>query len=282
MADTSRQVLREATNALQQIGVETAALDARLLLQAAASLTHADIIANPDLVLSPDAVDRFNGFVARRLRFEPVSRILGEREFYGREFRVTPAVLDPRPDTEILIDAALAWGKGKSIQRVLDLGTGTGILALTLLAEWQGASAVAVDVSAEALAVAEHNAERLGLLPRVEFRHSDWFSAVDGQFDVIVSNPPYIPAADVASLAPDVRSYDPHLALVGGEEGVETYAHIAARAGAFLKPRGAVFVEIGAGQREAVTRLFLANGFKRLTVHADLGGVERVLAFCSE
>lgn len=282
MADTIGTVLREATRALQQNGCDTAALDARLLLQAATGLSHADIIADPDQLVREDHHEAFSAYLKRRLKAEPVSRILGVREFYGRDFKVTPAVLDPRPDTEVLVDAALGWAKTHPVSRLLDLGTGTGILAVTLLAEWPGSTAVAVDVSSGALAVAADNAKRLGVSERLTLVESSWFGSVEGTFDLIVSNPPYIREVDIAGLAPDVTDYDPHLALTGGADGLDPYRHISASARAFLRPGGAVFVEIGEGQAQDVSALFKSNNFNKLSEYKDLAGHIRILAFYLE
>ena len=170
------------------------------LLQAASGLTREDLILEPQRDLDAGAAERFRHMIARREAREPVSRILGEREFYGRVFQVTPDVLDPRPDTETLVDAALK--RMPPGARILDLGTGTGAIILTLLAERPDATGTATDISPAALAVARMNAARLELADRVAFRQASWFEGVAGQFDLIVSNPPYIPAADIAGLSP--------------------------------------------------------------------------------
>ena len=255
---------------------DTAALDARLLLQAAANVSHEDIIAEPDRILSAQALAGFEAFVTRRLAHEPVSRILGARDFYGRRFRLTPDVLDPRPDTETLIDAALALIRPGSC--LLDLGTGSGIIAVTLLAERPGATGVATDLSSEALAVAQSNAERHGVLSRLQLRHGSWFAPVSGSFDLILSNPPYIPAGDIPGLAADVRDFDPLAALSGGPDGLEAYRAIARQAAVHLNPDGHVLVEIGAGQADDVSALFAAAGFANIERFQDLGGHDRCLS----
>lgn len=255
---------------------ETAALDARLLLQAAANVSHEDIIADPDRRLSAEELAQFEAFVTRRLAHEPVSRILGGRDFYGRSFWLTPDVLDPRPDTETLIDAALARIGPRS--RLLDLGTGSGIIAVTLLAECPDTTGVATDLSSAALAVARANAERHGVLPRLQLQQGSWFAPVSGSFDLILSNPPYIPAKDIPGLAADVRDFDPPAALSGGPDGLEAYRAIARHAAAHLNPDGHVLVEIGAGQADAVSALFAAAGFVKIERFQDLGGHDRCLS----
>ena len=279
MPETVAGLVRRAAKQLSLRGIDTAALDARLLLQAAASITHADFVAGPDLILPADVTARFWLLVGHRCNFEPVSRILGAREFYGRSFRVTPDVLDPRADTETLIGATLALAKDKVPLRILDLGTGSGAIVVTLLAELPGALAVATDLSAAALQVAKGNAEALGVANRARFVRANWFDGVDGRFDFIVSNPPYIPLGDIACLAVDVREFDPAKALDGGPDGLEAYRRIASGAEGNLAPKGHVILEIGAGQENAVNDLFRGQGFDRESRHFDLAGHVRCLVF---
>jgi release factor glutamine methyltransferase len=277
--ETVSGIIRQAAKQLALRGVESPALDSRLLMQAVAGLSHEDIVAEPDLILSPETVSAFWHLIERRAAFEPVSRILGRREFYGRAFRLTPDVLDPRADTEILVDAALSLARGKSLLRILDLGTGSGAIAITLLSELPHASGVATDVSREALAVATANAQNLGVADRLQLIESNWFDGVDGLFDLVISNPPYIARGDIAGLAADVREFDPPLALVGGMDGLEAYRAIAIGALAFLATQGHVLVEIGAGQENDVQDLFVAHGFALIGSHRDLAGHIRCLCF---
>ncbi|HUQ35701.1 MAG TPA: peptide chain release factor N(5)-glutamine methyltransferase [Aestuariivirga sp.] len=279
MSETRRGLLKQAGERLAAHGIETAILDARLLFQVASDLRHEDIVAEPDLSVPPDVAARFWMFIERRGKFEPVSRILGAREFYGRSFRVTADVLDPRADTETLIGAALALAKCKGPLRILDLGTGSGAIAVTLLAELPEASAVASDLSAAALSVAKGNAEALCVAGRASFVQANWFEGIAGKFDLIVSNPPYIPLGDIAGLAPDVREFDPPRALDGGPDGLEAYRRIADGSGGHLSPKGHVVLEIGAGQENAVNELFTGQGFARESRHFDLSGYVRCLVF---
>ena len=274
-ADSLTSLLSLASARLK--GSDTPKLDARLLLQAAAGLSREDLILGPDRPLTAEQLARFESFIARRERHEPVSRILGEREFYGRAFRVTPDTLDPRPDTETIIDAALPLMPQGA--RLLDLGTGTGAIAITLLAERPDASGVATDLSPAALAVAGENARSLGVADRLALREGSWFAPVDGRFDIILSNPPYIPSGDIAGLAPDVRNFDPSLALSGGTDGLDPYRLIATGAAAHLAAGGHVLVEIGAGQADDIEAIFAGAGFRRAGRHRDLGGHDRGLAF---
>jgi release factor glutamine methyltransferase len=272
---TADALLKAARTALSE--TETPALDARLLLQAAAQLSPEQLVADPTVLISDEDAKRFQDFVNRRARFEPVSRILGARDFFGRTFHVTPDVLDPRADTETIVEACLARMNQHKAYRILDLGTGSGILAITLLAERLHATCVAVDVSDTALSIARKNAEQLGVQDRLACHQGSWFAPVEGRFDVIVSNPPYIPAADILSLDEEVKDFDPHLALAGGDDGLECYRAIAAGAREHLIPHGYVALEIGAGQAKEVTSIFATQGFTLASQHPDLGGHVRCL-----
>ena len=274
--DTVAALLRDARGRLAAASA-TPDLDARLLLQSAAGLSHADVIADPGRRLAACACDRFAAALARRLAHEPVSRILGQREFYGRPFQLTPDVLDPRPDTETLIDAALPLLASGA--RLRDLGTGSGAIAVTLLAERGDVTGVATDLSPQALEVARRNAAALGVLSRLDLVAGSWFDAVDGRFDLVVSNPPYIPLADIGGLARDVRDFDPLLALDGGPDGLAPFRIIAAGAGAVLNPGGKIVVELGAGQDVEVAGLFADLGYRCRGEYRDLGGHVRCLAF---
>ena len=275
--DRLASLLSAATARLKAAGSDTPVLDARLLLQAAGGMTREELIMGPDHALTEEQLARYESFIARREQHEPVSRILGTREFYGRTFRVTPATLDPRPDTETLIDAALPMMPQGA--RILDLGTGTGAIAVTLLAERPDASGIATDLSPEALAVAQANAEANGVAQRLGFVQGSWFEPVSGLFDMILSNPPYIPESEIEGLSADVRNFDPRLALLGGNDGLDPYRVIASRSAAHLAAGGHVLVEIGAGQAEDVTAIFGAWGFMLHGRYQDLGGHVRCLAF---
>jgi release factor glutamine methyltransferase len=272
-----REAVDDARGKLMASGIETAALDARLLVQAAAGLRHEEIVANPGRLLDAAASRKLQRMLARRRVHEPVSRILGKREFYGRAFQITPAVLDPRPDTEVLIGEALRHMKPGA--RLLDLGTGSGAIIVTLLAECPTARGVATDISAAALAVAKSNAERWGLADRLQWIHCNWFEAVAGLFDLIVSNPPYIPLGDIPGLSPGVQGFDPATALDGGPDGLEAFRRIADGANPHLAAAGSILVEIGAGQERAVERIFADCGFGLATGKSDLAGHIRCLVF---
>jgi release factor glutamine methyltransferase len=280
MLKTITQHLGDARKVLIAVDLDGSALDARLLLQAACELSHEEIIAEPDKIISAKQSAVFQNFITRRLGHEPVSRILNVREFYGREFVVTPVVLDPRADTETLID--LARGLVTPAQagfKLLDIGTGSGAIIITLLAELATMQGVAVDISLDALQVAKKNALRHGVSGRLQFHHGSWFEGVAGTFNLIVSNPPYIPHAEIAMLETDVKDYDPHLALDGGGDGLYAYRALAAGASAHLADQGFIVVEIGAGQASDVADIFAHHHFKLHSQRKDLGGHVRALAF---
>jgi release factor glutamine methyltransferase len=280
---TLGQLHREAKLRLAQAGVETPSLDARLLVEHFSGTTRTQAISEPERPVDASAVATIVDALARRLAGEPVHRILGFREFYGLRLSLSPGTLEPRPDTETLVEAALARVKSVTARkggcRILDLGTGTGAIALALLSEVAGAVATGVDVSEDALATAARNAGELGLSGRFTLLKSDWFSRVSGQYDVIVSNPPYISTNDMATLQAEVREYDPLRALDGGEDGLLAYRLIAEGAKAFLAPDGYIAVEIGATQRADVTGIFIEAGLALVEARRDLGGNDRVLVF---
>ena len=249
-------------------------LDARLLLQYATGCSHADLLARPETPVVGPAYTQFMAWVVRRAAGEPLAYLVGEAEFRGRVFQVSPAVLIPRPETEVLIDQALEKLHGLAAPKVLDLGTGSGIIAISLALECPAATLVAVDLSKEAISVAGNNAGRLGA--RVEFRHSDWFSALAGErFDLIVANPPYIAGGD-PHLALDGLPCEPQLALTDGADGLACIRRIVADAPAHLNPGGWLLFEHGYDQGAASRNLLCDAGFKAASTHPDLAGIDRV------
>jgi release factor glutamine methyltransferase len=302
---------------LTRLGFETAALDAKLLTSHALGLDALALATREqDSVADTDAA-RVADLVQRRMSGESVARIIGFREFYGLPFRLSPATLEPRPDTELLVDLAI-----KALPqdgRLLDLGTGTGCIPVAILANRPDASGVATDLNPDALVMARANAERNGVADRLEFAQGNWFEALrppagsiellppggggwvggrhahparsaphpnppregegaaSGLFDLITSNPPYITSAVVETLAPEVRDFDPRLALDGGPDGLAPYRIIAAEAERYLAPRGLVLVEIGYDQGPAVADLFALHGFADIVLHKDLNGLDRVV-----
>ncbi|WP_196503577.1 peptide chain release factor N(5)-glutamine methyltransferase [Aestuariivirga litoralis] len=272
--ETLAGLMAAARKQLSEAGIETASLDVRLLLQAATGFAHEDLIVMPNTAIEPRAAVLFKAYIARRLNHEPVSRILGTREFYGRPFAVSPAVLDPRPDTEVVVELAL---KHMRAGRFIDLGTGSGAIAITLCAENPHLEGIATDVSPEALSIAAENANTLGVSNRLQFIQSNWFEQIEGQFDLIISNPPYIKRAE--NLPPEVKNFDPHLALFGGEDGLNSYRAIASGAAARLAQGGLIVVEIGHDQAAKVVEISKLCDLMLFDRVADLGGRDRGLAF---
>ncbi|MDO9458536.1 MAG: peptide chain release factor N(5)-glutamine methyltransferase [Alphaproteobacteria bacterium] len=275
--------LRMAAAQLLDAGVEQARLDARLLLAAVTGLSHEEMIRDPAAELSPEHVAAYGGVIARRAAREPVSRIVGRREFWSLEFEITSDTLDPRPDSETLIGAVLSMVKDRGqVLRILDVGVGSGCLLLALLSEYPQAYGMGIDISQGALDVARRNAERLGLCRRAHFlrcdvRRADWAGQVRGPFDLVIANPPYIRTADITVLAPEVSRFDPLAALAGGEDGLDFYRMITNSMAQLLCPDGLAVFEAGAGQAEAVQMLLQQAGLAGLDPHYDLGGVARAV-----
>jgi release factor glutamine methyltransferase len=261
-------------------GLDSADLDARILVGHALSLDHAGLAAAATRRLGADEEGAIAALANRRLAGEPVARILGYKEFWSLPLRVDAATLVPRPETETVVEAALAaidaGGPRSRELRIADLGTGSGALILALLSELPNAFGVGTDLSTKALVVARYNARRLAQT-RARFIACDMAAALRGPFDAIVSNPPYIPSGDIATLAPDVRDFDPHLALDGGADGFDFYRAIAAAAPALLAPGGVLVVELGIGQAEPAADLFAAVGLAPSPPHPDLNGTLRAL-----
>lgn len=262
-------------------GIGDAALDARLLLEAVTGMDHALLISRPETPVAIDERQRLEELAVRRIGGEPVFRILGWREFHGLRLGLSPAVLEPRPDTETLVELALEPVRAAAARhghaRILDLGTGSGAIALALLSREPRASAVGADISAEALATAGENARRHAFSNRFRTLQSDWFGSVTEKFHAILSNPPYIRRQDIAALAPEVRLHDPFPALDGGPDGLDAYRAIAAGARDVLHEDGHVLVEIGQGQADEVTAIFDLAGFRCHRRACDLSGTIRAL-----
>ncbi|WP_316979754.1 peptide chain release factor N(5)-glutamine methyltransferase [Shumkonia mesophila] len=275
-------LLAGAAGRLAEARVESARLDARLIVGMALGLDAAALLARRDDAVDALAAQRVAELLGRRERREPMSHILGEREFWSLPFRVTAATLTPRPDSETLIEAALAWAAARDYPggaglHVLDFGTGTGCLLLALLSEWPAAAGTGVDISPAALAVARDNARALGLAGRARFLAGDWGCDLAERFQVIVANPPYIADGDLDRLDPEVARYEPRLALAGGADGLAAYRALAPHVRRLLADDGAAFLEIGQGQAVEVTAILAETGLRVVTFMADLGGTPRCL-----
>jgi len=276
---TSREAaLARLAARLAAAGVEAPRREATLLLRRAAGLSAAALIGAPEAKLG-EAAARVEAFARRREAGEPLSRIEGRREFFGRDFKLTPDVLDPRADTETLVEAALeafAPRSGEAL-RLLDFGVGSGAILATLLCEWPRASGLGVDVSEAAAATARANLDALGLGARASVEVGRWGEGLAGPFDVIVSNPPYIRTRDIAGLAREVAGHDPLLALDGGEDGLDAYRALAPQIARLLAPGGRFFLEIGQGQGDEVAAILARAGLRVRERRRDLAGIERVI-----
>jgi release factor glutamine methyltransferase len=275
------EALSLLAQAFRTAGIEDADVDARLLVGHALHLDRARLIAQSDRILEAREINVINALAARRLKREPVSRILGQKEFWSIALAITPDVLVPRPETETVVEGALDFvvrgGLRMEKLRILDIGTGSGALLLALLRELPNATGTGTDISTGALKVARENAARCGVEGRCTFVVCDIASVVEGPFDLLVSNPPYIAHNEITSLAPEVKNYDPTVALDGGDDGLAAYRAIAADAKRLLAPGARMFVELGAGQEAAVRDLFTNVGLIAGIARTDLAGIPRVL-----
>jgi release factor glutamine methyltransferase len=269
-------VLTDAARALAAAGFDEPRRQARRLLAAALGLSAADVFAHPETALGTSEEARIAAMLRRMIAHEPLSRIVGKREFWGLEFRLSADTLDPRPESESVIEAVLSRQPDHARSyRFLDLGTGTGCLLLALLSEFPQAVGVGIDIAPGAAATARDNARRLGLGKRAYFTVGDWARAIAGRFDAVIANPPYIPTPALPELMPEVRDYDPKRALDGGADGLKAYRAIAADLPRLLLPDGLFAAEIGAGQAKAVVAILEQNGVGIDGFAADLGGVIR-------
>ncbi|WP_225770241.1 peptide chain release factor N(5)-glutamine methyltransferase [Inquilinus sp. Marseille-Q2685] len=273
------EALRDGTARLAAAGIDSALSDARLLLMHALGCDRTGLLSRAAEAMPAEAAARYAGYMARREAREPVSRILGRREFWSLDFALGPATLDPRPDSETLVEAALAAVPDRPPSdrplRVLDLGTGTGCLLLAVLHERAAAFGIGVDRSEAAARTARDNARALGLADRASFLVGDWAAALAGRFDLVLSNPPYIPDADIAALDPEVREHEPLLALSGGADGLDAYRALAAALPDLLARGGTAVVELGIGQAADVAGLFRAAGLDIVGTPPDLAGIPR-------
>lgn len=277
-APTLLTAWKAAQARLKDARIDSPSIDARVLLEAATGASRTDILTDPYRALTADQAAVLNAYVERRLRREPVSRILGKTGFWKIMLNVTPDVLSPRADTESILDVVLLAFPPHKAFEMIDLGTGSGAILLAVLAERAGARGVGTDVSSEALAVAKENAANLDLNDRAAFLRTEWATGLaDGGFDLVVSNPPYIPSGDIAGLDPEVREHDPRLALDGGPDGLQAYRDLAPEIARILKPEGIFAVEIGWDQGPQVKALFEQAGFKDVKVVKDLGDRDRVV-----
>lgn len=277
-AATIAEAMTEAVRRLAAAGVAEPRREARILVGHGLGVRAEYVIGHPERELKPDEWARIEAAVARRCTRRPLAQVLGKREFWSLEFAVTPDTLDPRADSECLIEAVLAHVPDRNARLdILDLGTGTGCLLLTLLHEMPNARGTGVDISAAALKVARRNAESLGLAARARFLEGDWGGGIEGRFDVIVANPPYVPAAELARLQPEVALFEPRLALDGGTDGLAQYRRLAPDLARLLATGGIAVIELGLGQQEAAAAILGEAGLESTAVALDLALRERAI-----
>ncbi|NIA71873.1 peptide chain release factor N(5)-glutamine methyltransferase [Pelagibius litoralis] len=275
-AVTLEQAVATATSRLAEAGIEAPRRDARLLVCSLLGGGPELLLARPERPLDAAETAGIAAAVERRARREPISRILGRREFWSLEFQLGPETLDPRPDSETLVEAVLDFIPRRDAElRILDLGCGSGCLLLALLSELPVAQGLGIDLAPGAVAASAENARRLGLGSRAEFVQGSWQDGLQGVWNIVVSNPPYIPTAEIAGLAPEVAAYDPPLALDGGTDGLAAYRSLIPAAAAVLHGEGLLALEVGAGQSAAVRGLLEEAGFPTIRVARDLSGIER-------
>ena len=269
-----KEVLVDTTIKLSRSGIEGAARDARVLSAFVLEIPISELSLRINEQVSGKTTSKLEKLILRRIHREPISKILGRREFWGRMFSLNENVLDPRGDTETLIDFVIE----KPVKSVLELGTGSGAIAVTLACEWKEVHVTAVDISEDALSLAKINAEKFNVQNKIDFLKSDWFEAVKGPFDLIISNPPYIGLAEQDELSDEVIKYDPEIALFAGRDGLDAYKRIIPSLPKFLKPDGFVALETGASQSNQVKNMMNAVGFIDVKIVKDLFGKDRLVA----
>ncbi|MCM2271185.1 MAG: peptide chain release factor N(5)-glutamine methyltransferase [candidate division Zixibacteria bacterium] len=286
MSPSLAPYINEKTRILEAAGIEQAEAEVELILCHVLNVGRMELVLHGAERLTPDVRDRVDAIIERRVTRYPLQLILGEYWFYGRKFKVSPAVMVPAPETELLCEAAVAFVKRQRLAspRILDIGVGSGVISITAALEIPGATLVALDISPDAIAVAIENATMLGVRDRFEFRESDLFTALgnDERFDLILSNPPYISEGDYAGLPPEVLA-DPKVSLTSGEEGMDHIIEIVKHAPNYLMPGGRIMFEIGYDQSDKVTRLVTADSrYSEITVLKDLADIDRVVILACE
>ena len=269
--------LEEAARRLKAANIANPFKEARALMAHSLDCRVEWLIAFPERLTLDQA--HFFKLIERRIEGEPLSRIKGMREFYGRSFKISPAVLDPRPESELIIDCTKSLSKNRPFKTILDIGTGSGILAISLLCEFPNSVAIGVDCARDALNITKENAQLHGVDQRLTLYEGEWVPPPTQAFDLIVSNPPYIKTQDIDGLSREVKAYDPHLALDGGEDGLDPYRAIASKLAVYCQPNSVILFEIGMGQQAAVISIMAEYGFNHEATHHDLANIPRVLHF---
>ena len=276
------ELQKKITKILAEGGIETNSLDARIILKEIFNFDEKELILNSDLILSESKISKVQKIITRRLNFEPVSKIFGKRDFYNSTFSISDDVLDPRPETENIVEIANNFILEKGYESFIDLGTGSGCIILSILKENKNLTAVGVDISIDAINIAKKNSKDMKLEKRSSFLVSNWLSSIYSSYDLIISNPPYIPSDEIITLSKTVKNFDPLISLDGGQDGLECYKEIAQDINRVINKNGRVILEIGYNQAHDVIKIFESKEFKLLKIYNDINDLNRILTFESK
>ena len=276
------ELQKKITKILAEGGIETNSLDARIILREIFNFDEKELILNSDLILSESKISKVQKIITRRLNFEPVSKIFGKRDFYNSTFSISDDVLDPRPETENIVEIANNFILEKGYESFIDLGTGSGCIILSILKENKNLTAVGVDISIDAINIAKKNSKDMNLEKRSSFLVSNWLSSIYSSYDLIISNPPYIPSDEIITLSKTVKNFDPLISLDGGQDGLKSYKEIAQDINRVINKNGRVILEIGYNQAHDVIKIFESKEFKLLKIYNDINDLNRILTFESK
>ena len=276
------ELQKKITKILAEGGIETNSLDARIILREIFNFDEKELILNSDLILSESKISKVQKIITRRLSYEPVSKIFGKRDFYNSTFSISNDVLDPRPETENIVEIANNFILEKGYESFIDLGTGSGCIILSILKENKNLTAVGVDISIDAINIAKKNSKDMNLEKRSSFLVSNWLSSIYNSYDLIISNPPYIPSDEIITLSKTVKNFDPLISLDGGQDGLKCYKEIAEDINRVINKNGRVILEIGYNQAHDVIKIFESKEFKLLKIYNDINGLNRILTFESK
>jgi len=274
-----KEIQRKLCNNFSIIGIETPELDARIILKEVLSLDDKDLILKESLDISNEMIEKIIAIESRRLNGEPISKIFKKRDFYNSTFLISNDVLDPRPETELIVEIANNYIDKNEVKNILDLGTGSGCILLSILKENKMINGLGIDLSKDAISIAKQNSKKLNLETQSNFLISNWMSSVNYKYDLVVSNPPYIASEDIKKLSKSVKIYDPILSLDGGDDGLNSYRLIASDLKRVVSKHALVIIEIGYNQSLQVIEIFKKNNFKLMKKYNDINGLDRVLTF---
>ena len=274
-----KEIQRKLSNNFSIIGIETPELDARIILKEVLSLDDKDLILKESLDISNEMIEKIIAIESRRLNGEPISKIFKKRDFYNSTFLISNDVLDPRPETELIVEIANNFIDKNEVKNILDLGTGSGCILLSILKENKMINGLGIDLSKDAISIAKQNSKKLNLETQSNFLISNWMSSVNYKYDLVVSNPPYIASEDIKKLSKSVKIYDPILSLDGGDDGLNSYRLIASDLKRVVSKNALIIIEIGYNQSLQVKEIFKKNNFKFIKKYNDINGLDRVLTF---